>query len=299
MIKCVKGTLKNKKTGLCEKSSSSSSKRVSSKRKSLKNKDISPILEKIMVADLNITKGTIPENAEVIPIASAISSKSLNSSSINSSSNIDSNEVFYKIKLLNKDKKITEEDIANLNKYLSKFKKGLQIIVKHAPKNKITVEPKIIAELDKIIKLKEKDLPDVSLASLSASSQKSPVKPQSNLFLLFLYKLFQFGKYILFGIINIIKWGVWAFMFKIFQATYILGFRVPQLCAGLYQVNKKWVPSLVSLWGLSASLSTVAVVPALYVGIFAAVCNVMFMYFNMSALYEIFKEYYKIFFVWS
>jgi hypothetical protein len=294
MIKCVKGTLKNKKTGLCEKNSSSSSKRVSSKRKSLKNKDISPILEKIMVADLKIAKGTIPENVGMIPIASAISSKSVASSRISSSSsNIDPNEVFYKIKLINKDKKITEEDIANLNKYLSKFKKGLQVIVKHAPKNKITVEPKIIEELDKIIKLKEKDVPDVSLAS------SSQVKPQSNLFLLFLYKLFQFGKYILFGIINIIKWGVWAFMFKIFQATYILTLRIPQLCLGLYDVNKKWIPGLVSLWGLTIGLSTIAPVPALYVGIFTAVCNVMFMYFNIAGLYEIFKEYYKIFFVWS
>ena len=294
MIKCVKGTLKNKKTGLCEKNSSSSSKRVSSKRKSLKNKDISPILEKIMVADLKIAKGTIPENVGMIPIASAISSKSVASSRISSSSNIDPNEVFYKIKLINKDKKITEEDIANLNKYLSKFKKGLQVIVKHAPKNKITVEPKIIEELDKIIKLKEKDVPDVSLASSS-----SQVKPESNLFLLFLYKLFQFGKYILFGIINIIKWGVWAFMFKIFQATYILTLRIPQLCLGLYDVNRKWIPGLVSLWGLTIGLSTIAPVPALYVGIFTAVCNVMFMYFNIAGLYEIFKEYYKIFFVWS
>jgi len=292
MIKCVKGTLKNKKTGLCEKNSSSSS--SSSKRKSLKNKDISSILGKIIATDLNITKGTIPENVGMIPIASAISSKSLTSSS--TSSNIDPNEVFYKIKLISKDKKITEEDIANLNKYLSKFKKGLQIIVKHAPKNKITVEPKIIEELDKIIKLKEKDVPDVSLSSAS----KSQVKPKSNLFLLFLYKLFQFGKYILFGIINIVKWGAWAFMFKIFQATYILGFRTPQLCAGLYSVNKKWIPGLATLWGLTFILSTtIAPIAAMPVGILSAISNVMFMYFNMAALYEIFKEYYKIFFVWS
>jgi len=118
------------------------------------------------------------------------------------------------------------------------------------------------------------------------------------LFLLFLYKLFQFGKYILFGIINTIKWGVWAFFFKIFQATYIAVFKIPQLCIGLSSVNKKWIPSLVILWGLTAGLSVTVPIAALPVGLFTAVFNVMFMYFNISALYEIFKEFYKIFFVW-